>query len=346
MFYNIDDVPIPVLKSRIGHIYNNVFFNNDSQIRLYSEPQIGATLTNITTEFFGAFDLDASTIISAIGVTSEFQKRLVDTHIKDLKSLNALQANFFVYNDLINSVIKELHPMIGNTFNQVKYNWIKATDEDSSHRLSAWTGTPKVIENAINFINSEGVLLQTYSFDLHTNFNAYSTLGVTNSFSYYSIFNISDWAAGYNEMGAIKNTSPYSGIEMTIRRDATIHAISDNTFQVPNKGVQYAEIDSKGYYIINKLANDDLKGFKNGTQIGNTVSDAGASVYYNGDICLGNRNILGTPQAAKQTPLPCAYYHIGNAIASNVLKPFNDAVMRLCSSKNFYYFPPEETAIA
>jgi len=333
LFYDSEGTPKEVLKAHIGRIYNNIFFNNDEYIMLCGEPLTGSSLTATMNSFFGELDSDASSIISAIGITSKFEQRLIDTHIKDLKVLNVTQENFFKYGDLVNSVIKELHPMVGTTFNQMKYNWISPLDADSSFRLALINGSAtRVIPNAINFNGT---------FALSTYFNSYAKLATTNSFSYYSPFDMSDVGEGRIEFGCIGTSG---GLNLKIQRDGVSHSINENTYQDPTKGTQYAETDSLGFYLTNKNANDDLKQYKDRAQLGDTVTDAGASVYYDGNNILGGQSINGTIDDDNLSILPCGYHHIGGKIDSGVLQGFQDAVIRLCSSKNHYYFPQDETS--
>jgi hypothetical protein len=145
------------------------------------------------------------------------------------------------------------------------------------------------------------------------------------------------------EMGCLGQSAGYKGLKFAIQRDNVSHSICEGTYQNPTKGVQYAETKSDHFYLTNKLANDNLKQYRHGTQIGSTITDAGASVYYDGDILLGGYSVDGVIQTTKHSVLPCGYCHIGGAINTNVLKAYNDAVIRHCSSKNYYYFYPEET---
>jgi len=336
LFYDSLDTPKEVLKAHIGRIYNNILFNNDDYIMLYSEPLVGTSLTATMNLFFGAIDSDASDIINTIGVTSELEQRLIDTHVKDLKELNETQAGLFAFGDIGSSIIKELHPMVGTTFTNMKYNWIEPSDTDASYRLALINGSAtRVFNNAINFDGT---------FALGTYLNASTVLDSTNSFSYYSPFDLSDESDTRVEMGCVGVAGSYSGVALKIQRDVASHSICEDTYQNPTKGVQYAETNSSAYYLVNKSANDDLKAYRNRIQIGATVTTAGASSYYNGNIILGGYSVDGTIDEDKLSILPCGYYHIGGKIDAGVLQGFIDAVIRLCSSKNLYYFPPDETA--
>lgn len=348
LFYDIEGNPIPVLKSQLGRIYNNILFNNDHYLVLLPEWLTGNALKGMAAILFGEYDTDAQAIIDAAGITSELQKRLIDTHVKDLKALNVLQNNFVKFGDPDNSVIKVLYGCVGETFDQLKYNWINPLDTNAGNRLTLADGAAvRVLRNAIDFYGT---------FCLNTHFNANSKLASPHSHSYYSLFDQTDSyfmspkylpSITYNEnrfeMGCLGQASGYKGISFSIRRDNVSHSICEGTYQNPTKGVQYAETKSDNLYLTNKASNTDLRQYRQGIQIGSTVADAGASVYYDGDIILGGYSIDGVIQTSKHSVLPCGYWHIGSAVASNVLQKFNDAIIRLASAKNYYYFYPDET---
>jgi len=343
IFYDSLNQPKEVLISHLGYIYNNIMFRNTHYLSLFEEPLYGINLTYHTQDMFGAIDSDAQTIITALGVTSELQKRLVDTHVKDLKAINSIQANFFVYNDLTNSCLKVLYPFVGDAFTNMKYNWMKAIDDDASFRLELADGVAvRAFKNCMFFEST---------FCLDTNFNANTHLGSENSFSYYSLFYMTDAyinryiVIAYNEnryeMGCLGVSAGYKGLSFSIRQDNVAHSICENTYQNPSLGVSYQELHASNYYLTNKVGNSDLRQYRNKLQIGSTMNP-GASSYYNGNIILGGYSIDGVIQATKHSVLPCGYFHIGNAITNDALEPFQDAVIRLVSSKNYYYYPSEE----
>jgi hypothetical protein len=334
LFYDSSDTPVSILKSRIGHIYNNSIFNNDTYLEIHAQPLTGAALTTKTTSFWGAIDSDAATIITAIGVTTELDKRIVDTHVKDLKAINTIQSNFFVYNDLTNSVIKALYPIMGSTIDQIKYNWIKATNEDTAYRLTLLTGTtPRIIPNAVLF---------DLTFDLTTHFNCSTNLASTNSFSYYSIFDKISTSAWGGEIGCAGQSGGYKGILMRINKYNAFQC--GDHYQNPEKTITYTETNSANFYINNKISNTDYKVWRNGVQIG-TTQNPGASVYYNGDVSLGVYLWGGIDAGVNyRSALPFCYSHIGGAIPEAALPLFNDSVIRFVSSKNYCYFQPNETS--
>lgn len=348
-FYEADGTPKSVLLSQLGYVYNNCLFRNSASMLLTTDWLTGIALEGVMDNFFGAFDADALSLITAIGVTSELQKRLIDLHVKDLKVINETSANFFKYGDPVNSTLKVLYPMVGETFDELKLNWVNPEDSNAGNRLSLEEGNPvRVLRNAIDFFGT---------FCLNTHFNASTSLASTHSYSYYSLFDQTDSyfmspkylpSITYNEnrfeMGCLGQSAGYKGISFSIRRDNVSHSICESTYQSPTKGVQYAETNSANYYLTNKLTNTDLKQYRQGVQIGSTVSDSGVSSYYNGDIILGGYSIDGVIQTEKHSVLPCGYFHLGGAIPVAVLTQFTDAVIRLCDSKNYYYFYPEETA--
>lgn len=343
VFYDSLDVPKEVIKSQIGRIYNNIFFNNDIYIMLCGEALTGLSLSSTMTVLFGIIDTDAQELISTLGITSELEQRLLDTHIKDLKSLNAIQSDLFKYGDLDNSVIKVLYGLIGDTFESLKYNWVSPEDADSSCRLELVSGTEvRVLPNAINFDGT---------FALDTNLNASIKLNTNNSFGFGSLFNLGDGQATKNitvgdsyDLGCLEAAVSYKGIALAIRRDDISHSVCENTYQNPTKGVQYAVTDSKKFFLTNKSASNSLKQYADRTQIGSTVTDAGVSSFANGNIILGNASVDGVIDVTKHSILACGYAYFGSEIDSEALQGFQDAVIRFLSAKNHYFFPPDETS--
>jgi len=346
LFYNSEGEPIPVRLSTLGRIYNNFMFNNDDSLLVYEEPLAGSDLLSINNSMFGEYDSDAMTIISAIGVTSELEKRLVDTHVKDLKAINSIQNNFVLFGNPTNSAIKVLYGIVGDEFDQVKFNWINPLNSDAGNRLAVASGgvdfyTP---DNALNF--DGGTALTTF-------FNALEKLGTPNSFSFYSACNIidgDDYKSLYSsdncyDMGCLGISGGYKGIALLVRRDKASHSICENTYQNPSKGVQYAETNSRGLYLTNKLSASDLKQYKDLGQIGSTVTDSGESEYYDGNVILGGCSVDGSIDTTQRSILVCGYSHIGDQINADAVKPFQEAVLRLCSSKNQFFFKPIEQEI-
>lgn len=343
IFYDSDDTPKEVLKSQIGRIYNNTFFNNDIYMIACGEPLTGGALFGTTNFLFGAYDADALNIIFATGVTSELKQRLIDTHVKDLKAINILQAGFIAFGDPDNSAVKVLYGIMGSVIGMKKYNWINPVDTDAGNRLELAAGSEP--PERINMIDYDGRGCHSM------NFNA-TILGSDNSFSFYSLFNFNDGYVGRDitpvsncyDMGCLGSAAGLKGIDLKVRNSVGVHSINEDTYQNPSKGIQYDAIDSSGLFFTNKATDNDLKEYRNGIQIGVTVIDAGISIYYDGNIILGGCSIDGIIDI-DYSVLACGYSHMGDKIDTVALKPFQDAIMRYVSSKSYYFFSPDETAM-
>jgi hypothetical protein len=315
LFYNSDQTAKEILLKDIPRILNNSFMYNGSELKLYSKPLTGTELESVYTEMFGSYDADATAIISATGVTSTLQKRLIDTHVKDLKDINLIQTDFVDFDTPANSAIRALYGFVGNDFNGLKYNWIDPQDIDGSHRLELLDGpSARVYDNMINF---DG----TFCLDMNYNMNTES--GNDNSFSFHSLYDFGDEGDGRIEMGHIGTASGYKGINLKIQRDETGTIIAENTYQSPSIGVEYDSINSEGFYVVNKIS--DLKVWKNHDQIGDTKV-SGLSEYINGNIVLGGQMIDSVEDDSNYSLLPCGYSHIGDSITEEALTEFIFAV--------------------
>jgi hypothetical protein len=194
----------------------------------------------------GGIDADAQAFITAAAITDQTQQTAINTLVTDLKGYG------------IWTKMKALYPFVGGTASSHKFNLKDPRDLYAAYRLifnGGWTHS------------STGILPNGTTGYAETYFNPTTGYSVNNSahISFYSRTNSSE--VNDTEMGCFDTNY----LVVTTRRSDQ----SNNTFLFANtnNGINFADSDSLGLYVSNRI-NNQANGFKNGVSKGsNTVTD-------------------------------------------------------------------------
>lgn len=103
-------------------------------------------------------DANAKAFIEAAAITDAAQKSAINTFVKDLKAINAVQADFVNFDTPANSICKAIYPVVGGSAASHKLNLINPADSDAAFRLTlsatGMTHDAKGINNATGYINT------------------------------------------------------------------------------------------------------------------------------------------------------------------------------------------------
>lgn len=81
-------------------------------------------------------DVNADAFILAASITDSTQKAAITTFVKDLKAINAVQADFVNFDTPANSICLAIYPFVGGSAAKHKFNLINPADTDTAHRLT------------------------------------------------------------------------------------------------------------------------------------------------------------------------------------------------------------------
>ena len=265
---------------------------------IYSNGQVG---------WFSGFvapagpDADAQAFITAANITNTTQQNAIIKLVTDLKGYG------------IWTKMKALYPFVGGTAAQHRFNLKDPRAVDAAYYLTFYGGGTH---------SANGYLPNGNSY-ADTKLNA-STVLTHNSvhLGYYSQNNtngLNNGGVGKCEIGTqngsnlvsmyVKSyTTNFYGI--IYKNDASNWVIQDNQ-------------DSRGFYVTSRLSATQMKGFKNGVQIGNTVTIS-TNTAPNQNIYLGANN--ATNVATEFSDRESAFASIGDGLTDTEAANFYTAV--------------------
>jgi hypothetical protein len=182
-------------------------------------------------------DPDAQAFITAAGITDPTQQSAINTLVLDLKSNN------------IWTKMNAIYPFVGGTATTHKFNLKNPADTDAAFRLSfvgGWT-------HSANGALPNGTNAYAETFCLHTQLNSASI-------SFYSRTNSTGL---FNDIGNATNTTPNSIIfaRYLDRFYGHLNQTAD---------ASTANLNSLGYYLVSRTANNINKLYKNSSLVLNS----------------------------------------------------------------------------
>jgi len=239
-----------------------------------------------------SFDPDAQAFITAAVITDVTQQGAINTLVLALKGYS------------IWTKMKAIYPIVGGTASQHKYNLKDPRDLDAAYRLTYAVGVTH---------SSTGMISNGTSGFANTNLNQSLLSQNSTHLSFYSRTNLN---ANQAEIG--------------------IHAGNYNLMQIRVSGTGYylintpglptvAEADSRGFFIGNRQASNDIDAWKNGVKILNGTTASG-TVASGNLFLLAYNNIQGGGGAASVSTKQCAFASIGDGLTDTEAVNFRTAV--------------------
>ena len=250
-----------------------------------------------------AIEHDASpTILTSV------QKASINIFCNDLDTINRLYPNFINYDDISLSRLKAVFPLIGGNSAAHKYNLITPLNTDAAFRLT-YHGAVAPTHSAL------GIYTNGLSGYVNTHFNpSISSVQFKTSMGFYSGTNVSSTSS------CMGNYVGVGGMTLLPNNAGTA-----STTQYVGVGSTASGIvtDSLGFYLTSRIANNNLKLYKNGITLGSqlTIINTALSSY---TICIGAAPNIGNFWAGY-----CQFSFIGADLSDPEATMFSLAVNRL-----------------
>jgi len=244
-----------------------------------------------------AVDPDAQAFITAASITDPTQQSAINTLVTDLKGYGLW------------TKMKAIYPFVGGTASSHKFNLKDPQDTDAAFRLvfnGGWTHSVNGAQP--NGVNGYADTFLTPSTALSLN---------SSHLSYYSrtISNGTEIEIGVN------TSNNYNLLE--IRTSGTTY------FLINQNGLTSAsDSDSRGFYVGNRQASNDIDGWRQGVKVinGTTVS----TILPTRKIFIGANNNNGT--YALPSTKECAFASIGDGLTDTEATDFYTAVQSFNTS--------------
>lgn len=212
------------------------------------------------------FDQDARKYLDSAGITDASQRSAFNTFVKGMKA-NGLW-----------SKAAAIYPFMGGTASSHKWNAKDVRDLDAAFRLS-------FVNSATH--NSNGVTFNGTTQYASTFLNA-STVQTSNN-NAFAIYNRTNNAQQITDIGARSSASVIS---------ATYAKIADGKAYAYNQDIaaefSQTNSDASGFYINTRTSSTSLKIFRNGSQLGSTVTTANTQSLPNASYSIGALNWSNT----------------------------------------------------
>jgi hypothetical protein len=238
-------------------------------------------------------DTDALAFITATGITDTTQKSAITTLVSDLKSFN------------IWTKMKAIYPFVGGTASTHKFNLKDPRDLDAAFRLTFSGGGTH---------SSTGYLTNNSNAYANTFFSPSANQSLTSgSFGLYS--RTSSFGQQFASSG-IRNSSG-QGVQLVIRRsDQLCLGVmwDEATGGIANSGTS---ADAKGFYLVNRTANDSLKLFKNNSIIATNTNNQSASGLQAQNCFIGGLNDGGNVMPFSYENKEFAFGVIGDGLSDS-----------------------------
>jgi len=237
----------------------------------------------------GGVDPDAQAFITAAGITNPTQQSAINQLVVDLKGYG------------IWSKLGACYPMIGGSATAHSYNL-----KNPSQYQITWFGGATHSANGVGFngTNSYG----------NTGYNQ-TTAGDTVNSAHLSYYSRTNSNATEVEIGVQHPASNYNLLE--IRTSGTTYFLQNQSALTI-----VSDSDSRGFYLGNRQASNDIDGWRNGIKLinGTTASNS----LPNANIFIGAFNSLGA--ASLYTTKQCAFASIGSGLTDTEAANFRTAV--------------------
>lgn len=245
--------------------------------------------------FAAATDADADAFISAAGITDSTQQSAIQTLVTDLKGYGLW------------TKMKALYPFVGGTATTHKYNLKDPQDTDGAFRLvfsGGWTHS------------STGALPNGTNAYADTFYNQTTVGDSLNSahLSYYSRTNTNGTEV---EIGVQEPGGNYNLLE--IRTSGTTYFLQNQSSLT-----SASDSDSRGFYLGNRQASNDIDGWRQGVKIINATTASNALP--NGKIYLGAMNNAVFTSILYYSTKECAFASIGDGLTDTEASNFYTAV--------------------
>jgi len=242
------------------------------------------------------YDSNAQAFFDAAGITNSTQKSAVNQLVLDLKS-NSLWSKMYV-----------IYPFVGGTSTTTKYNLVDPTTYTITWNGGITFSTTGVQSNGTSGYGNTGWNPKT--------FNSLTAITASLSLSVYS----TSISSNDGEEYGVANGQP--AIQMLARRSSG-NALFDN-YNSTNGRVQGSVATSAGLFTSSRTAQNELKGYRNATQVGSTLTtnqntaDITTSLNYN--LYVLAQNNAGT--TASYSTRNLAFMHIGAGLTSSEVSTF------------------------
>lgn len=244
-----------------------------------------------------AFDADAQAFFTAASITDNTQKSAVNQLVLDLKSYN------------IWTKMKALYPIVGGSASSHAVN-LKTPGTYNLTFSTGWThASTGMTPNGSSAFAQTGIIP-------NSNLTNNST-----HMGYYSRTNSNITAASF-DMG-INGSSTSFYFDMSLRLSDVFYSDQYNT---STNRLTTANTNSTGFYITSRTTSTSLKAYKNGSQIGSTLTNVSSGfsglIYeiYIGAINNNNAN------AQFFTNRECSFSSIGDGLTDTEAANFYTAV--------------------
>jgi hypothetical protein len=195
------------------------------------------------------YSVETNAYLYSTQITDVTTQGAINTLVSDLKGYG------------IWTKMKAIYPFAGSTATQQKFNLVNSQDTNAAFRLTfagGWTHSSNgALPNGTNAYASTNIIPNTHLTNNSTHM------------SYYSRTNTNILAASF-DMGINGSTSA-SYFDMSLRLSDTFYSDQYNT---TTNRLTTANTNSTGFYITSRTTSTSLKSYKNGTQIGSTLTNA------------------------------------------------------------------------
>lgn len=244
-----------------------------------------------------AVDSDALAFINAIGTLTTLQQDAINQLVFDFKQYN------------IWTKMKAIYPFIGGTASAHKFNLKDPQDTNGAFRLTfsgGWTHSGNgALPNGSNgyantFLTPNGnQLLTSAHFSVYSRTSAAST-------------------TQYGDNGI------QGAVGLAIRRSIDNKGYTQMWAQIVDAG---AQTSGQGHFLGTRIANNDLRLFKNGSQIGttNTTTDTTSTLSSN-NYFISAVNNAGSPNSITYDNKELAFASIGAGLSSTEVSNLYTAV--------------------
>ena len=251
-------------------------------------------------------ELDAWVFLDNAQIRSSQQQRAIIQLVRELKHAQLW------------SKMKAIYPFVGGTATTHKFNLKDPRDADAAYRLSfvgGWTHNSDGITGNGTNTYSDTFLKPTTNLTANdNNFSIYIRNNPTAGF----VYDIVSWKVG---TAAMSIAARFTAFGLTDR------FLGDMYF--PTNRVNAADTSSIGYYVLSRTSSTVLKAFKNGTQLGSTVTST-ATLFNN----LTERTWIGQRDdlAASYTARNYAFATIGDGLTDSDATALYNIVQRFQTS--------------
>lgn len=275
---------------------NSIFFEKDLQFPGINKETNNYPINEINEEpnLCDGLDSDTCLFITAAGITSPTLISAIDTLVLSAKSNG--------WWDLC----KVIYPFVGGTATTHKFNLKDPRDLDAAFRLDFLGG---------GWIHSStGALPNGVSSYANSHFKPGIELsGNSSHMSFYSRTN----SVGIECWGLYENAAATKGFSMYLKySDGNFYCDMYNYLSA-RITVPSSQSTTLGFYIGSRISNNDVRAFKNGSQIGNTQTGTPGTIPIL-DLYMNAANYQGVVQPGSFSPWECSFATLGNGINDSI----------------------------